>query len=181
MALTLTPPPATNDPTPSSLLPKANNDKLPAIPDLSDSSGGLSNRTYFNFTVYCQWKASGAAQAGKSCLFTHVQSGWAKLTRILMRANWWLPTQVLARHLPTEAARADFVRKVGRRIAEAVAPDAIEQAKRSREPRAAASGGDEALPTVRGCPATVRIRAGFVPDPMGVAPHGLCSAEHRRL
>ena len=28
---------------------EANKDKLPAVPDLSDLSGGLSNRAYFNF------------------------------------------------------------------------------------------------------------------------------------
>ncbi len=31
---------------------------MPAIPDLSDNSGGLSNPAYFNFASYVQWKAA---------------------------------------------------------------------------------------------------------------------------
>ena len=30
--------------------------ELPAVPDLSDSSGGLSNPVYFNFVYYILWK-----------------------------------------------------------------------------------------------------------------------------
>jgi hypothetical protein len=37
----------------------ANKDRLPRVPDLSDSSGGLSNRTYFNFV---RWGGGGHTQ-----------------------------------------------------------------------------------------------------------------------
>lgn len=59
------PPPAPSNPAPSrfdtappphappaaeySYYYEANKDRLPRVPDLSDESGGLSNRTYFNF------------------------------------------------------------------------------------------------------------------------------------
>lgn len=83
------------------------------IPDLSDMSGGLSNRTYFNFTMYVQWK-------------------------------------VIAQHLYTDEAKAAFVRGVGRRIVQEIAPEASAAAKRAR-----ASGklpsveSGEDLPAVR--------------------------------
>lgn len=38
----------------------ANKDRLPAIPDLGDESGGLSNPTYFNFINYVLWKVASA-------------------------------------------------------------------------------------------------------------------------
>eukprot|EP00775_Hariotina_reticulata_P007811 gene7811-8008_t len=34
----------------------ANKERMPALPDLSDNSGGLSNRLYFNFVSYVLWK-----------------------------------------------------------------------------------------------------------------------------
>uniref|UniRef100_A0A383VZF7 Uncharacterized protein n=1 Tax=Tetradesmus obliquus TaxID=3088 RepID=A0A383VZF7_TETOB len=34
----------------------ANQDRMPALPYLEDSSGGLSNSTYFNFVSYVLWK-----------------------------------------------------------------------------------------------------------------------------
>ena len=35
---------------------EANKDRLDRVPDLSDSSGGLSNPVYFNFVYYILWK-----------------------------------------------------------------------------------------------------------------------------
>ena len=35
---------------------EANKDRLDRVPDLSDSSGGLSNPVYFNFIYYILWK-----------------------------------------------------------------------------------------------------------------------------
>ncbi|GBF88207.1 hypothetical protein Rsub_00919 [Raphidocelis subcapitata] len=37
---------------------EANQDELPRVPDLSDESGGLSNRSYFNFVSYINWKVA---------------------------------------------------------------------------------------------------------------------------
>ena len=35
--------------------------EMPAIPDLSDNSGGLSNPAYYNFASYIQWKSAARA------------------------------------------------------------------------------------------------------------------------
>ena len=40
---------------------------LPAVPDLSDSSGGLSNPTFFNFVYYILWKVNGSLGPEESC------------------------------------------------------------------------------------------------------------------
>ena len=37
---------------------EANKDRLDAIPELSDMSGGLSNPALFNFVYYCVWKSA---------------------------------------------------------------------------------------------------------------------------
>lgn len=37
---------------------ESNKERLPRVPDLSDESGGLSNRTYFNFLSYISWKVA---------------------------------------------------------------------------------------------------------------------------
>ncbi|KAG1667070.1 hypothetical protein FOA52_000433, partial [Chlamydomonas sp. UWO 241] len=43
---------------------EANTDKLPRVPDLSDMSGGMSNRTYFNFNFYVLWKVAARHAVG---------------------------------------------------------------------------------------------------------------------
>lgn len=51
---------------------EANKADLPAVPDLSDGSGGLSNTSYFNFTMYVLYKivakhVTGAAERAAFC------------------------------------------------------------------------------------------------------------------
>jgi hypothetical protein len=61
----------------------ANKDRLPAVPDLSDMSGGLSNPAFFNFLSYIIWKVrAGALHAftrcskGRLVLAVHARRRW---------------------------------------------------------------------------------------------------------
>lgn len=44
---------------------QANKQRLPAVPDLSDMSGGLSNPAYFNFVSYIIWKVVARGVTGE--------------------------------------------------------------------------------------------------------------------
>ncbi|KAK9866449.1 hypothetical protein WJX84_012457 [Apatococcus fuscideae] len=78
--------------------------EMPALPELSDNSGGLSNPAYFNFCNYILWKSA-------------------------------------ARVVPDDGNRAQLVQTVGRRLVDALAPDALDFAKQS-----ASRGGGRAGP-----------------------------------
>ncbi|KAI8462490.1 MAG: hypothetical protein J3K34DRAFT_448048 [Monoraphidium minutum] len=90
----------------------ANRDRLPALPDLSDSSGGLANRAYFNFVSYIGWKVAARHAATPE-----------QRTALCRRVGELLLPQVAPGEL--EALRAEAARSPNGAVSEAAAARAV--------------------------------------------------------
>eukprot|EP00798_Chlamydomonas_sp_ICE-L_P001943 gene1943-33354_t len=96
-------------------------DEIPAIPDLSDLTGGLSNKVYFNFVNYSLWKTVARNLKGRDERAAFCKAAGASLLDMI-----WPEGVAQARDL---ASKRDDDRAAGASLLDMIWPEGVAQAR----------------------------------------------------